>query len=96
MKVPSLFDEFTEEVKKVFLKTACLFLSELPDEGNTLLEKSLKRRMSWQIKDRCVKNILTPLGTVGFTHTRFKNKETEETAYLPDRTVGWGAARKAM
>ncbi len=80
-----------EAIKKVFLKNACMFLSELLDEANTLLEESLKRRMSWQIKDRCTKRILTPLGTVGFTHTRFKNKETEETAYLLDRAVGWEA-----
>lgn len=91
MKAPSLFDECAEEIKKVFLKTACRFLSELLDEGNTLLEESLKRRMSWQIKDRCTKRILTPLGTVDFTHTRFKNKETGETAYLLDRAAGWEA-----
>lgn len=91
MKSPSLFDECAEEIKKVFLKAACQFLSELLEEGNTLLEESLKRRMSWQIKDRCTRRILTPVGTVAFTHTRFKNKKTGETAYLLDRTVGWRA-----
>ena len=65
MKAPSLFDECAEEIKKVFLKTACRFLSELLDEGNTLLEESLKRRMSWQIKDRCTKRILPPPGDSG-------------------------------
>lgn len=89
MKAPSLFDECAEEVKKIFLKTACMLLSEWLEEGNTLLEESLKRRMSWQIKDRCVKKILTPSGTVSFTHTRFKNKKTGKTAYLLDRIMGW-------
>lgn len=91
MKAPSLFDERAEEIKGVFLKAACQFLSELLEEGNTMLEESLKRRMSWQIKDRCTKRVLTPVGTVAFTHTRFKNKETGEMAYLLDRAVGWGA-----
>lgn len=91
MKAPSLFDERAEEIKGVFLKAACQFLSELLEEGNTLLEESLKRRMSWQIKDRYTKRILTPVGTVAFTHTRFKNKETGEMTYLLDRAVGWGA-----
>lgn len=91
MKAPSLFDECAEEVKKIFLKIACQFLSELLEEGNTLLEESVKRRISWQIKDRCTRNILTPLGTVSFTHTRFKNKQTGETAYLLDRAIGWEA-----
>lgn len=89
MKEPSRFDEHMDKIGKVFLKVACHFASELLEEGNTLLEESLKRRMSWQIKDRGEKNILTPMGTVGFTHTRFKNKETGETAYLLDRAIGW-------
>lgn len=31
------------------------------------------------------------MGTVSFTHTRFKNKRTGEMAYLLDWAVGWEA-----
>lgn len=88
---PSLFDECVEETKKTVLDFACQFLSGLLEEWNTLLEGSVGRRVSWQIKDRCTKSILTPLGTVRFPHTRFQGRETGETAYLLDRAVGWGA-----
>ena len=34
---------------------------------------------------------MSPLCMLSFTHTRFKNKETKETAYLLDRALGLGA-----
>ena len=59
------------------------------EEYNTLLENSRKRRLYWQMKDRSRKSILTPVGSIRFTRTRFLNKETVETAYLLDRILGW-------
>lgn len=58
------------------------------EECNTLLEESLKRRLHWQVKDRSQKNIMSPVGLLSFTRTRFKNKETKETVYLLDRVLG--------
>ena len=89
MENPIQFDECVKEVESVFLKIACCFVSECLEECNRLLESSLKRRMSWQIKDRSQKNMLTPIGNITYPHTRFIHKETKETAYLLDRILGW-------
>ncbi len=88
MENPAMFDKWVEEVWKVFLQTACCFIQEWLEECNTFLEGSLKRRLHWQVKDRGQKSILTPLGNITFTRTRFINKETGETAYLLDRILG--------
>lgn len=85
---PACFDEYIEKVKDILLDLGCHMISEVLKECNTLLEESLKRRFSWQIKDRGQKSILSPVGTLTFTNTRFKNKETKETAYLLDRVLG--------
>ncbi len=89
MEDPAMFDNCVQDVWKVFLETARCFISEWLEECSTLLEKSLKRRLHWQIKDRSQKNILTSVGNATFTHTRFINKETGEIAYLLDRILGW-------
>lgn len=34
---------------------------------------------------------MSPVDMLSFTRTRFKNKETKETAYLLDRALGLGA-----
>ena len=86
---PAMFDKCVDEVLKVFLQTACCFICGWLEECNTLLENSLKRRLYWQVKDRSRKSILTPVGSITFTRTRFTNKETGETAYLLDRILGW-------
>lgn len=85
---PMCFDEYIEEVKNIVLYFGCHIVSEVLEECNILLEESLKRRMHWQVKDRNQKNIMSSLGMLSFTHTRFKNKETKETAYLLDRVIG--------
>jgi len=90
MENPAAFDQCVNKAWKVFLKTACCFISGWLEECNMLLENSMKRRLSWQIKDRGQKTILTPVGSITFTHTRFIYKETGETAYLLDRLLGWG------
>lgn len=89
LKDPSHFEVCVMEVLGIFLKMACMLISEWLEECNTMLEASLKRQSCWHIKDRCQKSILTPVGTVYFTHTRFINKKTKETAYLLDRIMGW-------
>ena len=86
---PAMFDRCVDKVWKVFLQTACYFICEWLEECNTFLENSLKRRLYWQVKDRGRKSILTPIGSITFTRTRFLNKETGETAYLLDRILGW-------
>ena len=85
---PACFDVYIEKVKNIMLDFGNHIVSEVLEECNTLLEESLKRRQEWHIKDRGQKNIMTPAGMLSFTRTRFKNKETKETAYLLDRIVG--------
>ena len=89
LKDPSHFEVCVMKVLGIFLKMACILISERLEECNTMLEASLKRQSCWHIKDRCKKSILTPDGTVYFTHTCFINKKTKETAYLLDRIMGW-------
>lgn len=91
MESPETFDQWVSMAGNVFLKTACYFIREWLEECNMLLENSVKRRLYWQIKDRGEKTILTPIGSITFTHTRFIHKETGETAYLLDRLLGFEA-----
>ena len=85
---PDSFDVSIEKVKNIMLDFGCHIISEVLEECNTLLEESLKRRMQWHVKDQGQKNIMSPVGMLSFTRTRFKNKETKETAYLLDRILG--------
>ena len=89
MKNPAIFDKCVEEVLQVVLQIACCFVCEWLEECNNLLESSAKRRGSWYVKDHGQKSILTPIGSITFTRTRFINKETNETAYLLDKIFGW-------
>ena len=88
MENPSLLGECAVQVKQIMLELGCQILSEIVEECNTMLEDSVKRKLHWQIKDRSEKHLLTSLGTISFTHTRFEHKTTGETAYLLDRILG--------
>jgi len=74
------FDGYMEKVNGTMLDFGCRIISEVLEECNTLLEESLKRRLHWHVKDRGIKNIMSPVGMLSFTRTRFKNKETGEAA----------------
>lgn len=88
MENPSRLGECAVRVKEIMLGLGCQILSEMMEECNTMLEDSVKRRIHWQIKDRSEKHLLTSLGTISFTHTRFEHKTTGEMAYLLDRILG--------
>ncbi|MDO4341051.1 MAG: UPF0236 family protein [Eubacteriales bacterium] len=87
MKDPSHLDQLEESLKKVLMEFGCRIISETLEECNSILEESVKRRMYWQIKDRTQRTLLTSLGTVRFTHTRFIHKESKERAYLLDQIL---------
>lgn len=87
MKDPSHLSQFEERLKKVLMEFGCSIISETLDECNIMLENSVKRRMYWQIKDRAQRSLLTSLGTVRFTHTRFIHKKTKEGTYLLDQIL---------
>lgn len=88
MMNPSCMEVCVNGVKETMLEIGCLILSEIFGECNTILEESAKRREHWRIKDRSKKQLLTSLGMISFTHTRFEHKITGETAYLLDRMMG--------
>ena len=78
---PEHFDGYIEKVKGIMLDFGCHIISGV-------LEESLKRRLHLHVKDRGIKNIMSSVGILSFSRTRFKNKETKETAYLLDRILG--------
>ena len=75
-------------IQQILRKFGAAVISELLEECNTILENSIKRRAFWRIKDRTKKHLLTSVGMIGFTHTRFEHKETGKTAYLLDQILG--------
>jgi len=85
---PGHFDEYVEKVRGSMLYFACHIIPGVLEECNALLEESLKRGMHWHVKDHGIKSIMPAVGMLYFTRTRFKNKETKETAYLLDRVLG--------
>lgn len=88
MRDPSSFGEYAAQVGQIMRELGCRILSETLEECNTALEDSVRRQRDWQIKDRAEKHLLTTLGTVSFTHTRFQHKTTKKTAYLLDQIMG--------
>lgn len=73
MENPTTFDKRVKEVPQVLLRLACCIICEWLEECNTLLESSAKRRGCWYVKDHVQKSILTPVGSITFTRTRFIN-----------------------
>lgn len=88
MQNPLDMGNCVNEVKQIMLELGRKFLSEMLGTCNTMLEDSVKRRESWQIKDRSEKHLLTSLGEIAYIHTRFQEKTTGESAYLLDRIMG--------
>lgn len=88
MKNPLNWTDQILGIQQILRKFGAAVISELLEECNTILENSIKRRAFWRIKDRTKKHLLTSVGMIGFTHTRFEHKETGKTAYLLDQLLG--------
>ena len=88
MKSPLNWTDQILGIQQILRKFGAAVISELLEECNTILENSIKRRAFWRIKDRTKKHLLTSVGMIGFTHTRFEHKETGKTAYLLDQILG--------
>ena len=88
MKNPLNWTDQILGIQQILRKFGATVISELLEECNTILENSIKRRAFWRIKDRTKKHLLTSVGMIGFTHTRFEHKETGKTAYLLDQILG--------
>ena len=74
METPSSLEKTIKEVKQILMEFGYQIVSEMLEECNTMLEESRKRRMNWQIKDCEKKSLLTSMGVVVYTHTRFSHK----------------------
>lgn len=77
MQNPADLNQFVDQVKQVMLEFGCHIVSETLEECNTMLEESVKRKISWQIKDRAERTLLTSLGQLRFSRTRFTHKKAE-------------------
>ena len=88
MKNPLNWTDQILGIQQILRKFGAAVISELLEECNTILENSIKRRAFWRIKDRTKKHLLTSVGMIGFTHTRFEHKKTGKTAYLLDQILG--------
>lgn len=91
MQNPADLNQFVDQVKQVMLEFGCHIVSETLEECNTMLEESVKRKISWQIKDRAERTLLTSLGQLRFSRTRFTHKKSGKTAYLLDQMLGLSA-----
>lgn len=87
MENPTELGSVVVELKEILSEFECCILSEMLTDCNTALENSADRKALWQIKDRGERSLQTTQGMVHFTHTRFIQKETGETAYLLDATM---------
>lgn len=87
MENPTELGSIVVELKEILSEFECCILSEMLTDCNTALENSAERKALWQIKDRGERSLQTTQGMVHFTHTRFIQKETGETAYLLDDTM---------
>ena len=85
---PSCFPQCVFTLRRILTEIGCQFLSGMLEEYNTMLEGSVKRRRTWQIKDQSRKSLLTSIGSISFTRTRFQNKTTGRSVYLLDQLMG--------
>ena len=85
---PSCFPQCVFTLRRILTEIGCQFLSGMLEEYNTMLEGSVKRRRTWQIKDQGQKSLLTSIGSISFTRTRFQNKTTGRSVYLLDQLMG--------
>ena len=85
---PFCFPQCVFTLRRILTEIGCQFLSGMLEEYNTMLEGSVKRRRTWQIKDQSRKSLLTSIGSISFTRTRFQNKTTGRSVYLLDQLMG--------
>lgn len=87
-KNPQHMAEYVQSLTEELHKIGLLMLEESLENMNQLLKESGKRKRSWVVEKDNPKQLVTSLGTVHFTKTLFKNKETGEREYLLDRILG--------
>lgn len=63
-------------------------IKETLEDMDEMLNESTRRKINWVVDRHEKKTLITSLGSVNFTKTLFKNKETLERSYLLDKLLG--------
>lgn len=87
-KHPEKMAEYVKGITKELHKVGILMIQESLEQMNQQLKDSGKRTTGWYVEKDSPKQLVTSLGTVHFTKTLFKNRETGKREYLLDRILG--------
>ena len=87
-KHPEKMAEYVRGITKELHKVGLLMIQESLEQMNQQLKDSGKRTTGWYVEKDSQKQLVTSLGTVHFTKTLFKNRETGKMEYLLDRSLG--------
>lgn len=87
-KHPEKMAEYIKSITKELHKIGILMIQESLEQMNQQLKDSGKRTTGWYVEKDSRKQLVTSLGTVNFTKTLFKNRETGKREYLLDRVLG--------
>ena len=87
-KHPEKMAEYVRGITRELHKVGLLMIQESLEQMNQQLKDSGKRTTRWYVEKDSQKQLVTSLGTVHFTKTLFKNRETGKMEYLLDRILG--------
>ena len=87
-KHPEKMAEYVRGITRELHKVGLLMIQESLEQMNQQLKDSGKRLTGWYVEKDSQKQLVTSLGTVHFTKTLFKNRETGKREYLLDRILG--------
>ena len=93
-KDPTQFAEFVIDIDAEVKKLGIMVVQETLETMDAEIQKSLKRRLHWEVESHDKKQLMTSLGTVHFKKTlyRFKDGKDENgkeiMCYLLDKTLG--------
>ena len=80
--------EYVRGITRELHKVGLLIIQESLEQMNQQLKDNGKRTTRWYVEKDSQKQLVTSLGTVHFTKTLFKNRETGKREYLLDRILG--------
>lgn len=88
-KDPTRIAELVLGIREELQKLGLRIIQECLEDTNQMIRESVVRKNHWVVEHKAdTKELITSLGTVTFSKTLFKNKETKETTYLLDRLMG--------
>lgn len=88
IKDPKKLAEYVQGLTNELHALGLRMIQESLEHMNQMLRDSLVRKSRWEVEKDSQKQLLTSLGSVQFTKTLFRNKETGQSAYLLDQIMG--------